>query len=136
MAQDQSLHTFYKGLSSSNHEQLSEPGTYRDIRNMRLINDGDNNYILKSDEGMFLSLSIPQATTSNNKFEIIGWDTLEDLTFNVSNNILLIVFLSSTINNGLGQIGTVLIDVKTGLSSYTPLYTHNKLNFSLLYLKK
>jgi hypothetical protein len=132
--QEQIINTLEKGLITDVEPQYQPQGSYRLAKNMKLMNNGGNNYSLTSDTGMKLSVSIPQSTGSSVFWEVIGWDTYEDLDA-VSDSFYVVVFMRATnsLLSGWGQIGLFNIDLITGIGTFESLYAHEELNFDNIY---
>ena len=137
MGQELARNTVGKGLVSDIDEQFQAPGTYRDIRNMRLVNNGGNNYALKSDEGMKLGFTIPPVedahdNASENTWNLVGWETYQDLEAN-NVNVRIVCLLKGT-NDTFGSIYVADLDVTTGTPTFQKhYYTHKELRFSSEY---
>jgi len=132
--QEQVINTLEGGLITDMDPQYQPQGSYRSVRNMKLLNNGGSNYSLVSDTGMLLALSIPRSTGNLVFWEIIGWEAYEDLSV-ASNNLKVVVFLSTTNAPlaGWGQIGIFDINPTTNVSTYRTIYSHEDLNFNSIY---
>lgn len=111
------VNVFGKGLHQDNEEQFQPPQTYRDARNVRIINEGKN-FSFVSEKGMSISFSVTDI-----KFKPIGGIEGDGK-----------LYVLSAADNPLlagdwGEIGEVTIDYNAGTGTYQALYNHSTLNF-------
>jgi hypothetical protein len=118
--------TFEGGLNKDSNILLQPRGTYRDMNNGMLVSYDGNDYVVELPKGTKTSFTIPAIynavyTVKQLPPSVIGYISFIDT---------LVVFSTNSAIPGYGEIGQVSFD-KDGIGTYTPLYGHVELNFSI-----
>lgn len=139
----QHINTFEKGMFSDTNIVLQPDGTYRFMKNCQLINQDNNNYVVKDCQGNLVTFQINPIydavyTTVNDDYPMpVGFISFPDKLIVFSTN-------SNTSTGGYGEIGVLnYVPYGNGIqpksvsgeynAGYVPLYHHVSLNFSWMY---
>ncbi len=118
--------TFEGGLNKDSNILLQPRGTYRDMNNGMLVSYDGNDYVIELPKGTKVSFTIPAIynavyTAKQALPTVIGYISFIDT---------LVVFSTNSTTGAYGEIGIVSFN-KEGIGTYTPLYGHEALNFSI-----
>ena len=119
--------TFENGMHKDNNVLLQPSGTYRDMNNGMLVSYDGNHYVVEMPKGSKVSFTIPPIykgvyTTLAPIPTPIGFISFLDK--------LVVFSTNNDTQTNYGEIGLVEFD-HDGIGSYTPLYNHADLNFSI-----
>jgi hypothetical protein len=119
--------TFENGMHKDNNVLLQPSGTYRDMNNGMLVSYDGNHYVVEMPKGSKVSFTIPPIyknvyTTLAAIPTPIGFISFLDK--------LVVFSTNNDSQTNYGEIGVVEFD-HDGIGTYTPLYNHAELNFSI-----